>query len=148
MANRICGKLPDCTAIINISGSSRVMTNSSQKTTVHKYEKIQSRRRKMLFWEATEAFINSISCLMLKADCENSPSQCSYQFVHPSGKLRWHRVELLPTGNQESSQVKTYEVWLEQWMSSSPCYLSLGEEREIQKEILRKPINCFFPLSF
>lgn len=141
MANRTCrkyGKLPDCTAIINISGSSRVMTNSSQKQQSTNIMKIIQNRRRKMFSEATKAFINSISCLMLKADCENSPAPCSYQFIHPSGKLRWYRVELLPTGNQESSQVKTYEVWLEQWMSSSPCYSSLGggernRERDLQK---------------
>lgn len=38
----------------------------------------------------------------------------------------------------KSTQVKTYEVWLEQWVSSSPCYSSLGgrerhTERDLQK---------------
>lgn len=46
----------------------------------------------------------------------------------------------------KSSQVKTYEVWLEQWVSASPCYSSLGGG-EMQKQTVRKPIDCFFFFS-
>lgn len=98
----------------------------------------------MLSSEATETFINSISCLLLKCDCENSlPFSVQLSVYPPFRQVKMAQTWITADRKPKSSQVKTYEVWLEQWVSASPCYPSLGGG-EMQKQTVRKPIDCFF----
>lgn len=116
-----CGKqnlqeiteLPDCTASINISGSSRVMTDSSQKqqptNTMKKFKVTED-----VVFRGYQSFHKFSLVPYAQTVRTHSPPQCSYQFIHPSSKSRWHRVELLADRKPKGVRVKTYEVWLEQ----------------------------------
>lgn len=76
----------------------------------------------MLSSEATEAFINSVSCLVLKSDCENSlPFWVQLPIYPPFRQVKMAQSWITADRKPKSTQVKTYEVWLEQWVSSSPC---------------------------
>lgn len=135
--------LPDWTAIINISGSRRVMTGFSE-TTVHKYSKNFKVTEERCLHKRLKAFINSVSCLLLQTDCENSlPFAAQLPVYPPFRQVKMAQSWITADRKPKSAQVKTYEVWLAQWVSSSPSYSALGEWRDIQKRLSENRSTAF-----
>ena len=117
-AKRICRKYgnyrtvqPSLTSQGPVASWQILLRNNSPQTSWRKKTKSQ----KMLSSEDTEAFINSVSHLMFKSDCENSLLFWVQLPIHPlftqvKMAQSWFTADRKPN----STQVKTYEVWLEQ----------------------------------